>query len=85
VGIVNAQLTVDNGRVNQPNNSFYGREGKWWVENHGADPDIVIDNDPGAVVAGRDPQLEKAIEVVLKQIAGEKKDALPPVPAYPKR
>ena len=85
VGIVNAQLTIDNGRVQQSNNSFYGKDGKWWVENHGADPDIVIDNDPGAVVAGRDPQLEKAIEVILKQIAAEKKDALPPVPAYPKR
>jgi tricorn protease len=84
VGIVNGQLTLDNGRVQQPNNSFYGKEGKWWVENHGADPDIVIDNDPAAVMAGRDPQLEKAIEAVLKEIK-EKPAAFPPVPAYPKR
>jgi len=85
VGIVNGQLTLDNGRVQQPNNAFFGKEGTWWVENHGADPDIVVDNDPAAVMAGRDPQLEKAIEVILKQLAEDKKDSFPPVPAYPKR
>ena len=38
VGIVNGQRTIDNGRVEQSNNAFYGREGKWLVENHGARP-----------------------------------------------
>ncbi|MCK7499781.1 MAG: S41 family peptidase [Comamonadaceae bacterium] len=68
VGILNAQLTIDNGSVNQSNNAFYGREGKWLVENHGADPDILVDNDPGSVMAGRDLQLEKAIAVMLEKI-----------------
>ena len=45
VGIVNAQPTVDNGSVNQPNNAFYGKGGQWWVENQGAIPDILIDNE----------------------------------------
>ena len=36
VGILNPQATIDNGTIQQPNNAFYGREGKWWVENHGA-------------------------------------------------
>ncbi len=38
------------------------------MENHGADPDILLDNDPASVMAGRDLQLDKAIEVVLKKI-----------------
>jgi tricorn protease len=84
VGIINAQKTIDNGRVNQPNNAFYGKDGKWWVENHGADPDIEIDNDPASVMAGRDAQLEKAIEVVLEQIKNDPFQ-FAPKPAYPKR
>ena len=84
VGILNGQTTIDNGRVEQSNNAFYGREGKWLVENHGADPDILIDNDPGSVVAGRDPQLEKAIEVVLDKIK-KNPPKFPPAPAYPKK
>ena len=84
VGILNQQLTVDNGSVHQSNNAFYGREGTWWVENHGADPDVLVDNDPGSAAAGRDLQLEKAIEVVLEKIkANPPKFA--PKPAYPKK
>lgn len=84
VGILNAQKTIDNGSVNQPNNAFYGKDGKWWVENHGADPDILIDNDPASVMAGRDAQLEKAIEVVLELIKNDPFQ-FAPKPAYPKR
>jgi tricorn protease len=84
VGILNRQITIDNGSVEQSNNAFYGREGKWLVENHGADPDVLIDNDPASVMAGRDAQLEKAIQVILENI---KKNPFkfPPTPAYPKK
>ena len=84
VGILNQQLTIDNGTVEQSNNAFYGRDGKWIVENHGADPDVLVDNDPGSVMAGRDLQLEKAIEVMLEKIK-KNPPAFPPVPAYPKK
>jgi len=85
VGILNPQQTLDNGTIQQPNNAFFGREGRWWVENHGADPDIVVDNDPASVVAGKDPQLEKAIEVILQQIRDNPVPAFPDRPEYPKR
>jgi tricorn protease len=84
VGIVNAQTTIDNGSVNQSNNAFYGQEGKWLVENHGADPDILLENDPASMVAGKDVQLDKAIEVLLKKIKDEP-FTFPPRPAYPKK
>ncbi len=82
VGIINAQQTIDNGSVNQSNNAFYGAEGKWLVENHGADPDILVDNDPASVMAGKDNQLDKAIEVALQKIK-EHPFTFPPVPKYP--
>jgi tricorn protease len=84
VGILNQQLTIDNGTVEQSNNAFYGRDGKWIVENHGADPDVLVDNDPASVAAGHDAQLEKAIEVMLDKIK-KNPPSFPAVPAYPKK
>ncbi|HPN36718.1 MAG TPA: S41 family peptidase [bacterium] len=84
VGIINGQKTIDNGTVHQSNNAFFGREGKWLVENHGADPDILVDNDPASLMAGQDRQLDAAIEVLKKQIA-EKPWTFPSRPAYPKK
>jgi tricorn protease len=84
VGILNRQLTVDNGTVEQSNNAFYGESGKWIVEGHGADPDIVVDNDPASAAAGRDAQLEKALEVVKQQMQA-KPFTFPPRPKYPVR
>jgi len=69
--------------VHHPNNAFYGKEGEWWVENRGAIPDILVEDDPNLVMAGRDPQLERAIEIALAQIEKNREDRLPPVPAYP--
>jgi tricorn protease len=84
VGILNTQTTIDNGHVEQPNNAFYNADSKWWIENHGADPDIVIDDDPQSVMAGKDVQLDKAIEVALKNIK-DHPYSFPPVPPYPHR
>jgi len=79
VGILNGQPTVDNGMVHQPNNGFWGADGRWIVENHGAVPDIEVDNDPASVMAGRDLQLERAIAVLLERV----KETRPPVPDKP--
>jgi len=84
VGILNRQLTVDNGTVEQSNNAFYNEQGRWLIEGHGADPDIVVDNDPASASAGRDAQLERAIQELQSQIKA-KSFAFPPVPKYPIR
>jgi tricorn protease len=52
------------------------------VEGVGVSPDIEVDNDPAAVLAGRDPQLERAIEELEKETR-QRKAALPPRPADP--
>ena len=59
---------------------------KWIIENHGVQPDVVVENRPDQLVKGKDPQLEKAIELVMKEIQANPK-MLPPrppdLPAYP--
>jgi tricorn protease len=85
VGIINTQFTLDGGQVEQSNNAFYGREGQWWVENHGAEPDLTVENDPASLHEGHDRQLEVGVETLLKQLQENPTPALPPVPAYPKR
>jgi tricorn protease len=84
VGIINGQTTIDNGTVHQSNNSFYGQERQWWVENHGADPDMLVENDPASAMAGEDKQLETAVRVLMKQIQ-EKPHSFPTLPDYPRK
>jgi tricorn protease len=77
---------LDGGYITRPEFARYGVNSEWVVENHGVDPDIVVDNTPDQVMSGHDPQLEKAIEVVMKAI-NEHPPKLPPrppdLPAYP--
>lgn len=84
VGIINGQTTIDNGTVHQSNNAFYGSEGKWLVENHGADPDLWVENDPESAIKGQDNQLDKAILILMEKI--EKNPfTFPEKPAYPEK
>jgi tricorn protease len=77
---------MDGGYVTRPEFSLYGLDSQWLIENHGVQPDVVVDNTPDQVMAGHDPQLEKAIEMVMKEIQEHPKK-LPPrpadLPAYP--
>jgi tricorn protease len=81
VGIRGFPPLVDGGYVTAPEFAPYNMKGEWVMENHGVDPDIEVDNLPNQVIAGHDPQLEKAIEVVLKKLEETKK--LPERPVYP--
>jgi tricorn protease len=82
VGIYDYPQLVDGGRVTAPRVAIYGLKGEWEVENHGIAPDIEVEMDPALVRQGHDPQLEKAVEVVLEQL---KKNPLPEYkkPDYP--
>jgi tricorn protease len=77
---------MDGGYITRPEFSMYGLDSKWLIENHGVQPDIVVENRPEQVVSGQDAQLEKAIEVVMKEIE-ENPKTLPhrpsDLPAYP--
>jgi tricorn protease len=79
IGISGSLPYMDGTDVRVPFFTNYdAKTGKWIIENHGVDPDILIDNDPAKEYAGEDQQLEKAIEVALEEIKTRK--ALPKTP-----
>ena len=51
-----------------PTFRMYNPDGTWFKEGHGVEPDIEVPEDPTALAQGKDPQLERAIEEVLKSI-----------------
>jgi tricorn protease len=57
---------IDGGYVNAPCWAVYGLEGQWEIENQGISPDVEVAFDPRLVREGHDPQLEKAVEVLLE-------------------
>jgi tricorn protease len=71
VGIDGYPLLMDGGFVTAPRWAIYGLEGKWDVENIGIPPDIEVEQDPMLVRQGHDPQLERAVAVVLEQLKAE--------------
>ena len=82
VGIYDYPQLIDGGFVTAPRIAIYGLNGEWEVENRGVQPDIEVEMDPKLVREGHDPQLEKAVEVVMELL---KKSPLPTPrrPAYP--
>lgn len=80
VGISGSLPYMDGTDVRVPFFTNYdAKTGEWIVENHGVDPDILLDNDPVKEYSGVDQQLEKAVEVALEQIKSRK--PLPKTPA----
>ncbi|PYQ09305.1 MAG: protease, partial [Acidobacteria bacterium] len=73
---------MDGGYLSRPEFGTYGLEGKWEIEGHGVDPDVEIDNRDDLVMAGHDPQLEKAVDYLLAEIKKNPK-TLPPAPPGP--
>ena len=79
---------MDNGYVEIPEWSLYNNKSQWVLENHGVEPDpgMEVENLPGELIADHDKQLETAVAVLLKEIAGEPAGLPPPpplLPAYP--
>ena len=59
---------MDGGRVTAPSRGFWTPHNAWEVENHGVAPDVEVELDPKAVRDGHDPQLERAVQVVLSDL-----------------
>ena len=82
VGISGHGPLIDGGQIFVPEAGSVSLEGQWIIENHGVDPDIVVENDVKSVIDGRDPQLERGVAEVMKKIQAAPK-ALPERPADP--
>ncbi len=67
VGALGYPEFIDGGIVTAPNVAFYTENG-FRVENEGVPPDVEVEQLPELVIKGQDPQLEKAIEIAMKQL-----------------
>lgn len=81
VGILGFPILMDGGNITAPNLAIWTEDG-FVVENEGVPPDVEVEQTPAETIAGRDPQLEKAIEIVMKQLEQNppKKQVRPPFP-----
>jgi tricorn protease len=84
IGITGCPGLIDGGSITVPTFGIYSTKGEWIIEGHGVDPDIAVVDDPSLMAKGGDPQLERAIDEVMKAL---KKN--PPMevkkPKYPLR
>jgi tricorn protease len=79
---------IDGGTMIAPRGGFFTRDGKWAVENEGVGPDVEVENWPKDVLAGRDPQLERAVEEALKRLKEappDRRRTEPPPPTWGRR
>jgi tricorn protease len=83
VGILGFPVLMDGGQVTAPNLAIWTEDG-FIVENEGVPPDVEVEQTPAEVIAGKDPQLEKAIEIVLADLA-KNPPVTPRRPPFPLR
>ena len=79
---------IDGGSMIAPRGGFFTRDGKWAVENEGVGPDIDVENWPKDVIAGKDPQLERAVDEAMKLLKAQPVNRMttePPSPEWGKR
>ncbi|MEM6453650.1 MAG: PDZ domain-containing protein [Acidobacteriota bacterium] len=84
VGILGFPTLMDGGYVSAPNFAFWTEDEGYGIENVGVPPDIEVEQLPSEIIAGRDPQLERAIEEVLKKLEANPPTA-PEMPPFPVR
>jgi len=84
IGVYDYPVLMDGGSVTAPRMAILSPDGEWEVENEGVSPDIEVEMTPRLVIEGHDPQLEKAVEIVLEELEGNPAKRVS-LPAYPTR
>ena len=75
---------ADSGIATAAETGVYGPDGKWLIEGHGVDPDIVVDNLPHATFEGGDTQLDAAVKYLQEEIRQDPR-LVPKAPPYPNK
>jgi tricorn protease len=83
IGIEGRQGLVDGSTVTVPRYAFYFDEYGWGVENHGVDPDVEVLITPDEAAAGRDTQLDTAVQLAMDALDKQPRPALPEVTSGP--
>jgi tricorn protease len=78
VGIFDYPQLLDGGQVTAPRVALYDLNGQWGVENTGVSPDVEVEMTPQSARGGHDPQIEKAVELLLATLRDH------PLPRYTK-
>jgi len=81
VGSGGGYTLTDGGAIYVPNYAAY-ENGKWVIEGFGATPTVEVDQDPNLVIQGKDPQLDRAIQLAIEE--GKRRKIKVPVPPYRK-
>ena len=68
IGPATGHTLVDGGRITVPDARLYDNDGHWFWEGEGVRPDIPVWDDPNLLAQGRDPQIERVVEEVLKAV-----------------
>ncbi|MGE5521526.1 MAG: S41 family peptidase [Candidatus Dadabacteria bacterium] len=84
IGISGVPALIDGGSITVPTFRMYNPDGTWFMEGHGVDPDIPVDEDLAMMAKGIDPQLEKGISEA-KKLLETKGFKIPAPPAVEKR
>jgi tricorn protease len=77
-------ILADSGIATAAQTGVYGPEGKWLIEGHGVDPDIVVDNLPYATFSGGDAQVDAALKYLQDEIQKDQRP-VPKAPPYPNK
>jgi tricorn protease len=68
VGPATGHRLIDGGGITVPGGRLYDNAGHWFWEGEGVAPDIEVWDDPNILMQGRDPQIERVVEEVMKQV-----------------
>lgn len=80
VGPATSHQLIDGGGITVPGARLYDNDGHWFWEGEGVAPDYPVWDDPNILMEGRDPQMEKVIEEVLKNLERHPPQHTPPPP-----
>jgi tricorn protease len=81
IGPATGHELIDGGGITVPGGRLYDNDGHWFWEGEGVPPDIEVWDDPNILVQGRDPQIERVVEEVLKSLKANppRKTPAPPL------
>ena len=68
MGPATGHQLIDGGSITVPDARLYDNAGHWFWEGEGVAPDIKVLDDPNILVKGRDPQIERVVEEVMKLV-----------------
>jgi tricorn protease len=84
VGPATGHSLIDGGGITVPGARLYDNAGHWFWEGEGVTPDIKVWDDPNLLMEGRDPQIERVVEEVLK-LTDKQPAKMTPAPPYEDR